>query len=174
MSPIKQPHTSLEDFIDSLDFQTASHPPIQQETLFDEIDGMSFESFSEEPQISLEDFIDFVETATYPPIKQETLFDESNGMSFNEEPQESLQDSIDSTYPMIKQETLFDASNEMSLESFIPTTLDHPPPQPFEASIQPQVSLEPCGDSLTREESAYDKSVASELFKLVNELLTFN
>ena len=129
---------------------------------------MSFESFSEEPQISLEDFIDFVETATYPPIKQETLFDER--MSFSEEPQESLRDSIDSTYPMIKQETLFDASNEMSLESFIPTTLDHPPPQPFEASIQPQVSLEPCGDSLTQEESAYDKSVASELFKLINEL----
>ena len=117
-------------------------------------------SFSEEPQI---DSVDF-QTATYPPIKQETLFDKNNGMSFSEEPQISLQDLIDSldfqkaTYLMIKQETLFDTSNGMSLESFIPTTLDGP--QLFEASIQPHFSLEPCG---------YDKTAASELFKLVNK-----
>ena len=89
VSPIKQPLTSLEDLIDSVDFQTAAYPPLKQETLFDESNGMSF---SEEPQSSLQDLIDSVDfqTAAYPPIKQETLFDESNGMSFSEEPQTSL------------------------------------------------------------------------------------
>ena len=130
------------------------------------------ESFNEEPQISLEDFIGLPQTsldiedqtATEPPIKQETLFDEISGISlesFSEEPQISLEDFIDSVdlqtaaCPQIKQETLFH-------ESFIPAIIDDPPLQLFETS-----SLEPCCE---QEESAYDKTATSELFKLVNEL----
>ena len=55
---IVSPQTSL-DIAD----QTATAPPIKQETLFDEISGISLESFNEEPQISLEDFIGVPQTS---------------------------------------------------------------------------------------------------------------